>query len=179
MKSLTTSYLFWIPSLFGIAGLHRIYMGKVGTGILYLMTGGLFGIGTIYDAITMPVQIAEVNRDEYYRRGLHDGGNYQRVVITETFGSFGNAFQSTNQGPPAQGTIEQVIFRLAQKNGGSVSPAQLALDSNIGVDEAKNQLESMVDRGYAELRVRKTGALAYVFPEFLNPDVSDQFESLT
>jgi len=33
----------------GIFGVHRFYVGKMGTGILWLVTGGLFGIGVVYD----------------------------------------------------------------------------------------------------------------------------------
>ncbi len=33
----------------GVLGIHRFYVGKIGSGLLYLFTGGLFGIGWIVD----------------------------------------------------------------------------------------------------------------------------------
>ncbi len=50
--------LLWI---FGIFGLHRLYQGKVITGILYALTGGLFTVGYIYDILTLNEQIHESN----------------------------------------------------------------------------------------------------------------------
>ena len=52
----------WILLTFlGVFGLHRFYLGKWGTGILYLVTLGLFGIGLIYDFWTLNSQISELN----------------------------------------------------------------------------------------------------------------------
>ena len=44
--------------------IHRMYMGKWITGIIYLFSGALFGIGYIYDYWTMNNQITEINRGE-------------------------------------------------------------------------------------------------------------------
>ena len=53
----------WLLLTFlGLFGVHRFYMGKWLTGLLYLCTGGLLGIGVIYDFWTLNSQIDEINR---------------------------------------------------------------------------------------------------------------------
>jgi TM2 domain-containing membrane protein YozV len=42
---------------FGLFGIHRFYLGKWPTGILYLCTGGLIGIGYLYDLCTLNTQV--------------------------------------------------------------------------------------------------------------------------
>ena len=52
----------WVLLTFlGIFGLHRFYMGKLITGLIYLLTGGLFLIGVLYDFWTLNDQVAEKN----------------------------------------------------------------------------------------------------------------------
>ena len=54
--------LAWILLTFlGFFGIHRFYLGKVITGIIYLFTLGLFGIGILYDFLTLNEQISDVN----------------------------------------------------------------------------------------------------------------------
>lgn len=52
----------WVLLTFlGMLGLHRFYLAKWGTGILYLLTFGLLGIGVIYDFWTLNSQISQLN----------------------------------------------------------------------------------------------------------------------
>jgi len=54
--------LTWILLTFlGLFGVHRFYMGKIFTGLIYLCTGGLFFIGYLYDFLTLNEQLSEVN----------------------------------------------------------------------------------------------------------------------
>jgi TM2 domain-containing membrane protein YozV len=55
--------LAWILLTFlGLFGVHRFYMGKWLTGILWLATGGLLGLGWLYDLWTLNEQVDEINR---------------------------------------------------------------------------------------------------------------------
>lgn len=56
----TASWL--LLTFLGWLGIHRFYMRKWGTGILYLLTVGLLGIGILYDFWTLNSQISEINQ---------------------------------------------------------------------------------------------------------------------
>ena len=52
----------WILLTFlGVFGIHRMYMGKWITGILYLLTGGVLFLGVLYDFWTLNNQISLIN----------------------------------------------------------------------------------------------------------------------
>lgn len=54
--------LAWLLLAFlGLFGIHRMYMGKWITGLIYLCTGGLLGFGYIYDLWTLNDQISLLN----------------------------------------------------------------------------------------------------------------------
>lgn len=52
----------WVLLTFlGLFGVHRMYMGKWFTGVVFLLTGGLLGFGYLYDFWTLNEQITIIN----------------------------------------------------------------------------------------------------------------------
>ena len=60
-KSKGKAYLFWFVGFFGILGFHRFYLGRTGTGIGWLLTGGLMGVGAVYDLFALSKMVEEQN----------------------------------------------------------------------------------------------------------------------
>jgi len=70
-KSKGVAYLLWLLGIFGWLGLHRFYLSKWGTGILWILTFGLFGIGSFIDLFTLGSKVemynAKVENDQFRR----------------------------------------------------------------------------------------------------------------
>jgi len=156
------AYFLWLISGFGVLGFHRFYLGRFGTGLLWLFTGGLAGIGALFDLFYIPTMV----RDENLKLG------YRNVLFSDP--DFHIFERRVDPGP--RESLEKVILRTAKKNGGVATPGEIALEADIPLEEAKKALEQLVSGGFADIRVRKSGAIVYVFTEFLQDDT--QFEEM-
>ena len=56
------AYVLWFGGFFGLAGLHRIYMGRVASGLLWLFTGGLCLVGQLVDLFMMRRMVEASNQ---------------------------------------------------------------------------------------------------------------------
>lgn len=54
--------LFALLGFVGVAGVHRLVVGQIGMGILYLLTAGLCWIGTIVDVVNYKSIASDFNR---------------------------------------------------------------------------------------------------------------------
>ena len=50
-----------LPVSLGVFGAHRFYLGKWITGLLWLCSAGLLGVGWLYDLCTLNAQIDYAN----------------------------------------------------------------------------------------------------------------------
>ena len=155
------AYLFWLPSLFGFAGLHRFYLGHPLSGVLYLMTWGLFGLGTLYEAVHMQRLVRRARREWRFEH-LPEEPEYRAP-----------------RHKPHPGQLELEILALAEQREGVLAPARVALASSVPVETARRALDKLVESHDAELRVTRDGGLVYAFPEFLTRNAADDLDSLT
>ena len=160
MYSVGIAYLLWLLSGCGVLGLHRFYLGKIPSGILWMCTGGLGMFGSIYDFFTLPGQVREAN----IRRAIYDGGG----------GSFSGrrSWRSVNDGEARivreKESVERIILKIAKENKGVLTASEVALAANISIEDAKRDLDALVSKGFAELRVRKSGTLVYAIPDLMD-----------
>lgn len=66
-KDVGIAYLCWLASFFLVSGIQHFYLGKPVRGVIWLLTLGLFGIGTLIDLFTLPAQVRKVNYELMYR----------------------------------------------------------------------------------------------------------------
>ena len=161
--SLELAYVLWFMGGCGVLGLHRHYLGKHWTGVLWPFTGGLafFG-GAVPDLFRLPRMVEEANAMRAHRTAVTGG-------------------TTPNSSLPARGSaepLERKVLRAAKAAGGMLTPATVADQSSCSLDEARKELERWVSSGDAELRATSDGAppTVYVVPEFLSEENKSRLE---
>lgn len=145
-------YGLWCLCLAGVCGAHRIYMGKWGTGLLWLFTFGLAGIGQLVDLFRMKSLI----RDSNVRKGYLP---HPRLAARGT-GSASPAALSK----PAD--LRLVLLQAAEKKGGELTVTQGVMASGKSFEEVEKCLRDMVDKGYVDVdNAPGSGVIVYRFPE--------------
>ena len=163
-----TAYLLWALGFIGLHGLHRFYLNKVGTGVLWLLTGGVCLIGWIVDAITLPEQVRMHNLlVEQRRSNTYNNPNYTNTN-TATSATTGYTPQTRYYNPPA--TPEKQILNIAKEKGGRVTVSEISMNSNLSLDEAEKYLKEMASKGYAGMDVNDSGIIIYEFYEITGRD---------
>jgi TM2 domain-containing membrane protein YozV/predicted transcriptional regulator len=162
MYSVGIAYLLWLVSGCGALGFHRFYLGKIPTGILWMCTGGLGMVGSVYDFLTLPGQVREANIREAIYEGAHRGCTSRRAWRTVNDGEVRIVREKES--------VERIILQLAKKNNGVLTASEVALAANIPIEDAKKDLDALVNKGFAELRVRRSGTLVYTIPDLMDSD---------
>jgi TM2 domain-containing membrane protein YozV len=133
-----TAYLLWLAWTLGFCGIHRFYLGRPWTGLLWLFTFGLLGVGQLIDLFRIPGMVRKQN-------ALLAGAPVRLLA------------------PPAE-DVEIRLARAAARHGGQLSVAQAVVETGLGFKAAEAALDDMARAGYVDIgNDDDTGAVVYRF----------------
>ncbi|PLZ33100.1 hypothetical protein CBP10_08340 [Fischerella thermalis WC558] len=158
-----TAYLLWCLCFFGICGGQRFYTGHIGSGLIYLLTVGFFGIGQLIDLALIP---GMVDKRNVYLRGLHGGTPSVNQSVTLNIGEIPQLQQLQAAQLPTASSISpmQKLLKAAKEHGGQLSIAQAAMHTELSPEQVKELLQEATRAGYAEVNNDpNTGAIRYHF----------------
>jgi TM2 domain-containing membrane protein YozV len=151
--------------LLGYLGAHRFYVGKVGTGIIYLFTAGLLGIGWIIDIFTVlfgnftdktgsfvkpkgqmgTIMTDDVTQEAANKKGLPWWG--WALIAVVALGAISSAFGGGNDSDSVEAeTSESSVSQEAEANQPAEAPAEaeadLFADETAGEENARRSAEN-------------------------------------
>jgi TM2 domain len=155
-----TAYFLWLACLLQIHGLHRLYNGKMVTGVLWLCTFGLFGVGQFVDLFFIPRMVEDHNVKWRSRQGLSASGvplaSMQQVWSRE----------AAIAPELAANALVLKLLAAADARQGRLSVTQAVMATGAGFNEVEAALLGIVKQGYADItNDPHSGIVIYEFKE--------------
>ncbi len=152
---LLVSYILSAAWFVGLGGLHRLYNGKIGTGLLWMVTGGLLGIGQFVDLFIIPNMVDEHQMRLRLKAGLSPWGVplNQLVYTNEVY-------------HPSNNQLIVKLIEAAESRGGLLTVTQGVKATGSSFPEVEAALTEMLKSGYVRIdNDPVTGAVTYHFHE--------------
>lgn len=150
------SYILNVVGFCGfLSGLHRLYNGKTGTGLLWLCTFGLFGVGQVVDLFFIPGMVEEHDEKLRLKAGLSPLGVplNQTAVASQVYHPSGNQLMVK-------------LIEAAENKGGTLTVTQGVKATGASFIEVETVLKEMFKSGYVKIdNDPVSGAVTYHFHE--------------
>ncbi|MBM4319319.1 MAG: TM2 domain-containing protein [Deltaproteobacteria bacterium] len=181
-----TAYLLWALAFIGFCGFHRFYLDRPVSGVIWLCTFGLCGVGQLIDLFLIPEMLRQSNRElaaRWQPQALPPGsilvlppGSQARGPQPEQqeaavrAGARGAApaqgVEAGPAGPPLspEERLQVELTRLAQQRGGSITVAEGVAATGRPPREVQQALDVMARDGFVDMDIHtETGAIFYAF----------------
>jgi TM2 domain-containing membrane protein YozV len=152
---LSSSYLLWAVWLLGFGGLHRVYNGKIFTGLLWFMTWGMFGVGQFVDLFLVPNMVEEYDLKLRAKQGLSPFGvpYNQQAIASQVYRS-------------PQEKLMMQLLKAAETKDGRLTVTQGVMATGASFAEVEAVLKEMLKSGYVRIDNDPiSGAVTYHFNE--------------
>ncbi|MDY7021023.1 MAG: NINE protein [Cyanobacteriota bacterium] len=158
MNKVGMSYVLWAACfLTPFHGLHRFYNGRIGTGVLWLCTFGLFGFGQLLDLFLIPSMVEEHNAKIRAKLGVSSTGIPLYSARPPV---------SLNITPTSQEQLRVKLLKAAASRGGKLTVTQGVLATGVSFNEVENLLNQMLKTDYVGIgNDPETGVIFYEFYE--------------
>jgi TM2 domain-containing membrane protein YozV/predicted transcriptional regulator len=157
-ERLLVSYILSAAWFVGLGGLHRLYNGKIGTGLFWLLTGGVLGIGQFVDLFIIPNMVDEHQMKLRLKAGLSPLGvplNQPAVAA--------QVFRSPQE---KQEKLMMELLKAAEKRGGQLTVTQAVIETGASFAEVEAVFKDLLKSGYARIdNDPVSGAVIYHFHE--------------
>ncbi len=155
MNKVSSAYILWLGGFLSLNGLHRLYNGKIATGLLWLCTFGLFGVGQLVDLLLIPNMVEDYNTKMKIKMGVSANGvplNHP-VVATSVI-------------KPSKQQLMVLLLKAAEVRNGKLSVTQGVMDTGASFSEVEAVLKEMLKSGYVKIDNHPvTGVVVYEFLE--------------
>lgn len=147
------AFVLWMAGFFGLAGIHRFYLGRPVSGIIYLLTLGLFGFGQLIDLFLLPGMVEEENMKRAALRALAE----KRALRGPSQPALPSMSQSLEK-------MRISLVQAAAQYDGKLSVTQGVMATGKSFEQVEQALDEMVKSGYVDVtNDEKTGVVVYDF----------------
>ena len=158
-SSTSTAFLLWLACALGLCGIHRFYLGRTWTGILYLLTFGFLGVGQLVDL----VRLRQMVQDENLKRDAFSALAEKRAI---TAGKVNLLTAAVGDLPAAEPTesLRMKLLEAAAKRNGQLSVTEGVMVTGRPFDVVEAELDAMAKSGYVGIsNDPDTGMVVYTF----------------
>ena len=164
------AYIFWALACLGFCGIHRFYLGKYISGLIYLFTFGLFGLGQFIDLFFISSMVEERNSYLWAKLRAKDTHNLldivEEIFRNKNQSSFRQNSKSYDSPEIAKQEIDPLVklLKAAAANNNVLSVGKAVILMELPTEQVKALLNKAVkdDLAYIDNDL-ETGAVRYHF----------------